>query len=65
MTETTSLTKSSRTRLSPSASNAVGALSSFAKGSAEGASVCQPSVSPGAICLPPSHGTLVEALRPA
>ncbi len=47
------------------ASSAWGATSPSAWATAEGASVRQPSGSSGAICAPPSHGTRLEAFRPA
>ncbi len=57
--------KASLARRSPSRSNAIGATLLSANGTAEGASVCQPWGTPGAICAPPFHGTSVEDLRPA
>ena len=49
----------------PPRSSASGGFSPSAKGIAEGATACHPPGAPGGICAGPSHGTRVDALRPA
>jgi hypothetical protein len=49
----------------PSASSSAGGFSPSSQAIGDGATVCQPFGSDGAICLPPSHGFSVDALRPA
>ena len=58
-------TKPALTRSMSAVESAIGSSSPSAWGTAEGASVFQPSGSPGAICAPPSHGAWLDALRPA
>ena len=58
-------TKPALMRSSPALSSACGGFSPGAKAMAEGATVCQPPGASGGICLPPSHGTLHDAFRPA
>ena len=57
--------KSSRIRCRPAASSAAARSSPAMCGTADGATACQLPGSPGAICVPPSHGARLEALRPA
>ena len=58
-------TKSSRTRSMSARVRAWGTSSPGECGSADGATVRQPSGASGAICAPPSQGAALDALRPA